>query len=188
MPPSVHRLPPPNRHTDNSRSPAPDIAVPRQALCYLSRSNRGLKNRRLFLQHPLFLALGNLGNHKPQNAEPSKRIVPWINIAFLRISGLLSLIHYHLALSGLVNRGSIIAKFTRVNPFTTAMTYMSYNEWDTKYNELRHDYNEWDTKCHDWQRITTNDHEWQRMTTNSTIDTRKYVIDTRNHWNILTAL
>ena len=32
------------RHTDNSRSPAPDIAVPRQALCYLSRSNRGLNN------------------------------------------------------------------------------------------------------------------------------------------------
>ena len=64
------------RHTDNSRSPAPDIAVPRQALCYLSRSNRGLKNRRLFLQHPLFLALVNQGNHKPQNAEPSKRIEP----------------------------------------------------------------------------------------------------------------
>ena len=63
------------RHTDNSRSPAPDIAVPRQALCYLSRSNRGLKNRRLFLQHPLFLALVNPGNHKPQNAEPSKRII-----------------------------------------------------------------------------------------------------------------
>ena len=66
---------PTNRHTDNSRSPAPDIAVPRQALCYLSRSNRGLKNRRLFLQHPLFLALVNPGNHKPQNAEPSKRII-----------------------------------------------------------------------------------------------------------------
>ena len=63
------------RHTDNSRSPAPDIAVPRQALCYLSRLNRGLKNRRLFLQHPLFLALVNPGNHKPQNAEPSKRRV-----------------------------------------------------------------------------------------------------------------
>ena len=29
------------RHTDNSRSSAPDIAVPRQAFCYLSRSNRG---------------------------------------------------------------------------------------------------------------------------------------------------
>ena len=64
------------RHTDNSRSSAPDIAVPRQALCYLSRSNRGLKNRRLSLQHPLFLALVNQGNHKQQNAEPSKRIVP----------------------------------------------------------------------------------------------------------------
>ena len=66
----------PVRHTDNSRSPAPDIAVPRQALCYLSRSSRGLKNRRLFLQHPLFLALVNQGNHKQQNAEPSKQIVP----------------------------------------------------------------------------------------------------------------
>ena len=65
-----------NRHTDNSRSPAPDIAVPRQALCYLSRSNRGLKNLRLFLQHPLFLALVNSGNHKLQNTEPSKRIMP----------------------------------------------------------------------------------------------------------------
>ena len=32
------------RHTDNSRSPALDIAVLRQALCYLLRSNRGLKN------------------------------------------------------------------------------------------------------------------------------------------------
>ena len=100
------------RHTDNSRSPAPDIAVPRQALCYLSRSNRGLKNRRLFLQHPLFLALVSPGNHKQQNTQPSKRIVPWINIAFLGISGLL--IHYHLAPSGLVAMGSIIAKFTRV--------------------------------------------------------------------------
>ena len=30
------------RHTDKSRSPAPDIAVPQQAVCYLSRSNRGL--------------------------------------------------------------------------------------------------------------------------------------------------
>ena len=65
-----------SRHTDNSRSPSPDIAVPRQALCYLSRSNRSLKNRRLFLQHPLFLALVNPENHKPQNAEPSKRIEP----------------------------------------------------------------------------------------------------------------
>ena len=83
---------------------------------------------------------------------------------------------------------SLDRKIFPFNPFTTAMTYMSYNEWDTKYNELRYDYNEWDTKCHDWQRITTNDHEWQRMTTNSTIDTRKYVIDTRNHWNIFTAL
>ena len=64
------------RHTDNSRSSAPDIAVPRQALCYISRLNRGLKNRRLSLQHPLFLALVNQGNHKQQNAEPSKRIVP----------------------------------------------------------------------------------------------------------------
>ena len=64
------------RHTDNSRSSAPDIAVPRQALCYLSRSNRGLKNRQLSLQHPLFLALVNQGHHKQQNAEPSKRIVP----------------------------------------------------------------------------------------------------------------
>ena len=36
------------RHTDKSRSPAPDIAVPRQALCYLSWSNRSLKNRSLF--------------------------------------------------------------------------------------------------------------------------------------------
>ena len=44
------------RHTDNSRSPAPDIAVPRQALCYLSRSNRGLKNRRLFFTTPAFLS------------------------------------------------------------------------------------------------------------------------------------
>ena len=101
-----------SRHTDNSRSPAPDIAVPQQALCYLSRSNRGLKNRRLFLQHSLFLALVNPGNHKQQNTQPSKRIVPWINIAFLGISGLL--IHYHLAQSGLVAMGSIIAKFTRV--------------------------------------------------------------------------
>ena len=64
------------RHTDNSQSPAPDIAVPRQALCYLSRSNRGLKNGRLFLQHPLFLALVNPGNHKQQNTQPSKRILP----------------------------------------------------------------------------------------------------------------
>ena len=64
------------RHTDNLRSPAPDIAVPRQALCYLSRSNRGLKNGRLFLQHPLFLAVVNPGNHKQQNTQPSKRILP----------------------------------------------------------------------------------------------------------------
>ena len=100
------------RHTDNSRSPAPDIAVPRQALCYLSRSNRGLKNRPFFLQHPLFLALVNPGNHKQQNTQPSKRILPWINIAFLRISELV--FHYHLAPSGLVTMGSIIAKFTCV--------------------------------------------------------------------------
>ena len=33
------------RHTDNSRSSAPDIAVPRQAFCYLSRSNRGQNSR-----------------------------------------------------------------------------------------------------------------------------------------------
>ena len=72
----------------------------------------GLKNRQLFLQHPLFLALVNPGNHKPQNTQSSKRIVPWINIAFLRISRLL--IHYHLAPSGLVTMGSIISKFTRV--------------------------------------------------------------------------
>ena len=30
------------RHTDTSRSPAPDFAEPPRALCYLSRSNSGL--------------------------------------------------------------------------------------------------------------------------------------------------
>ena len=58
------------RHTYKSWSPALDIAVPRWALCYLSQSNRGLKNF-FFLQNPLFLALLNPGNHKPQYTQPS---------------------------------------------------------------------------------------------------------------------
>ena len=44
-----------SRHTDKLRSPAPDIKVLRRAFCYLLRSNSGLKNLRLFLQHLLKL-------------------------------------------------------------------------------------------------------------------------------------
>ena len=57
------------RHTDNSRSSAPDIAVPRQALCYLSRSNRGLKNRRLSL---LFTTSAFLSPSKSRKSQATK--------------------------------------------------------------------------------------------------------------------
>ena len=108
-------------------NPFPNVFNPSLSLTKAdTRINRGtatsslllivVKSRSLksstFLQQPLFLALVNPWNHKQQNTQPSKRIVSWINIAFLRISGLL--IHYNLAPSGLVTMGSIITKVTRV--------------------------------------------------------------------------
>ena len=107
--PLKHPAPPYyTRHTEKSQSPAPATSY----VLLIAVKSPCLKNLWLFLQHLPIFALVNPGNHKPQNTQPSKRIVPWINIAFLRISGLL--IHYHLAPSGLATMGSIIAKFTRV--------------------------------------------------------------------------
>ena len=89
--------------------------------------SRSYKSLQLFLQHPLFLSLEvvNPGNHKQQNTQLSKRIVPWINITFLRISGQLVLIHYYLAQIGFVSM-DIIANFTRVkNKIRLCCVYLS---------------------------------------------------------------
>ena len=101
------------RHTDNSRSPAPDIAVPRQALCYLSGSNPVLKIVDFFTTSA-FLSPSKCRKSQATKCRAFKTNRALNKHRILRISGLLLLIHYHLAPSRLVTRGSIIAKFTRV--------------------------------------------------------------------------
>ena len=98
------------RHTDNSRSPAPDIAVPRQALCYLSRSNRGtvLTIVDFFTTSAFLSSPSKSRKSQATKCRAFKKNSVLNKHRISKVSGLL--IHYNLAPIGLVTMGLLLQK------------------------------------------------------------------------------